>query len=108
MKAYVAFGPLSTAIRSGEEPVLSSEGDAAEDAFGGVVGEADPAVVEEAAEGRPALEHVIDNLWRYRFDGKAWRARRTQPNLELSDERYRSRACQPERGKSSRSMSSRA
>ena len=31
-------------------------------AFGGVVGHADAAVIEEAGERRPALEHVVDGL----------------------------------------------
>ena len=41
---------------------LPAEGDAAQGALGGVVREADAAVVEEARERVPALEHVEAGL----------------------------------------------
>jgi hypothetical protein len=41
---------------------LRGEGDAAHAAFGGIVGQADATVVEEAGERGPALEHVVHGL----------------------------------------------
>ena len=79
-------GPLAAAIGAGEEPGLAAEGDAAQGALGGVVGEADAAVVEEAGEAVPALEHVVHRLG----DGGVARelARsRAHPALELGDQR---------------------
>lgn len=48
-----ACGTVSTAVGAGEEPVLAA---------GGVVGEADAAVVEEASERRPALQHIASMI----------------------------------------------
>lgn len=42
--------------------VAPSQGDAAQRSFGGVVAEADPAIVEEAGKVGPAPEHVIHGL----------------------------------------------
>ena len=44
----------AAAIGAGEQPGLAAESQAAQRPLGGVVGEADPAVVEEAGEGRPS------------------------------------------------------
>ena len=49
-------GALAAAIGAGEQPVLAAQGDAAQRALGGVVGQADAAVIEEAGEGGPALQ----------------------------------------------------
>ena len=68
-------GALAAAVGAGEEPGFAAEGDAAQRAFGGVIGQADAAVVEEAGEGGPALEHVIDSPWRSRRDARDERAR---------------------------------
>lgn len=43
-------GALTAAVRAAEQPGLAAERDAAKGALGGVVGEADPAIVEEACE----------------------------------------------------------
>lgn len=58
-EAVQQCGPLATAIGTGEQPGLAAEGQPAQRPIGGVVAEADPAIVEEAAEGGPALEHVV-------------------------------------------------
>ncbi|QQN65467.1 hypothetical protein JIR23_06870 [Bradyrhizobium diazoefficiens] len=50
------------AAAAGEQPGLAAERDAAQLALGGVVGEADPAVGEEAREYLPALKHVVHGL----------------------------------------------
>ncbi len=52
-------GALTAAVGASEQPCLSAESQSAQSALGGIVGHADPAVVEEAGEGIPALEHVI-------------------------------------------------
>ena len=41
---------LPAAVGAAEQPRLAAERDAAERALGGIVGEADPAIVEEACE----------------------------------------------------------
>lgn len=48
---------LPAAIRAGEHPALSAQGDVAQGAFGGVVGEAYAAIIHEARECLPALQH---------------------------------------------------
>ena len=53
---------MGTTIRAGKEPRLSDESEAPQRPFGGVVGEADPAVTKEGCEAVPALQHVIDRL----------------------------------------------
>ena len=55
-------GALAAAIRAGEQPRLAADCDAAQCPLGGIVGEADAAVVQEAGEGWPALQHVVDCL----------------------------------------------
>ena len=80
-------GPLATTIGAGEQPCAAAERDSAQGALGGVVGQADAAVVEEAGEGRPALEHVIHGL------GGLGMARQpgalgAHPSFEVADERH--------------------
>ena len=57
-------GAVATALGTGKQPGLAAEGDAAQGPFGRVVRQADPAVVEDASEGGPAVipEHVVDRL----------------------------------------------
>jgi hypothetical protein len=69
-------GPLAAAVTAREQPGLSAESDAAEHAFGGVVGQANPAVVEEPGERRPALEGVVQRL------GEVVVTRQPSPGLE--------------------------
>src|SRR5260370_15343107 len=49
-------------VGAGEGPVVAADGDAAQRTLGGVVAEAQPAVVEEADQGIPAVEAVGDRL----------------------------------------------
>lgn len=44
-------GPSAAGIGAGEEPVLAADGDAAQNAFGGVVVEREAAIVEAAVRG---------------------------------------------------------
>ena len=55
-------GPLGASLRSGEQPCLPTKSKAPEGALGRVVRQADPTVIEEADEGPPAPQHVIDRL----------------------------------------------
>ena len=58
-------GPVATAGRTGKEAGLSAKCDTPKGAFGGIVGEAYSAVIEEALEGFPSpffLEQVVDRL----------------------------------------------
>lgn len=55
-------GAIGAALGAGESPVAPSQSNAAQRSFGCVVAEADPAVVDEAGEVGPALEHVVDRL----------------------------------------------
>jgi hypothetical protein len=48
-------GALAATIGSAEQPCLAAKRDAAQRALGGVVGEADAAIVEEAGERIPAV-----------------------------------------------------
>ncbi len=50
-------GAAAAFVGAGEGPVAASDGDTAQLALGGVVRYAQPAVVEEAGERGPALEH---------------------------------------------------
>ena len=53
-------GTVAATIGAGEQPGFPAKGDATQGSFGGIVAEADAAVVEESGEGVPTLEHVID------------------------------------------------
>lgn len=55
-------GAVGAAQAAGESSIAPSQGDAAQRSFGGVVAEADPAIVEEAGEVGPAPEHLIHGL----------------------------------------------
>ena len=53
---------LGATLAAGEGPVAPSQGDASQCALSTIVGQADPAIVEEAGEVVPAPEHVIHRL----------------------------------------------
>jgi len=55
-------GAGAAAVRAGEQPTASSEGDTPERPLGRVIGQADAAVVEEAGEQLPAPEHIVHGL----------------------------------------------
>src|SRR5260221_310848 len=52
-------GALAAAIGAGEQPRLAAERDTAQCTLGGIVGQTNPSVGEEACEGDPALEHIV-------------------------------------------------
>lgn len=76
---------LTAAIRAAEQPRLAAQGDAAQRALGGVVAEADAAIVEEADERGPAPQHVVDGLGQIVSAGELV-ARLVQPSLQFGDE----------------------
>lgn len=51
--------PLAAAIGAGEESGLAAQSQATQRPLGGVVGETDAAVLEEAGERGPAFEHLV-------------------------------------------------
>ena len=55
-------GTVGAALAAGEGPVAPSQGDASQCALSTIVGQADPAIVEDAGEVVPAPEHVIHGL----------------------------------------------
>src|SRR3546814_9429330 len=77
---------LAAAVGAAEQPGFPPQRDAAQGALGGVVGEADAAVLEEPGEGGPAPLHIADGL------GDVVAARQpgagvAHPPLQLGDER---------------------
>ena len=54
--------PFATAIGTSEQPCLATQRNPAQRPFGGIVRQTDPAIVNEPAEGNPALQHVVDRL----------------------------------------------
>ena len=55
-------GAVGAPIGSGKQPRLATERETSERSFCCVVRKADPSVIKEAGEGRPALEQVVDRL----------------------------------------------
>ena len=53
---------LPAAIGTAEQPRFTAKSHTAQSLLGGIVRNADPAVVEEAGERIPAPEHVVDRL----------------------------------------------
>ena len=54
--------PLSAAVGTCEQPRFSAQGNSAQRALRGVIGQTDPAIVEEPGEGCPTVEHVVHGL----------------------------------------------
>ena len=52
-------GPVGATLAAGESSVAPSQGDTSQCALSTIVGQADPAIVEETGEVVPAPEHVI-------------------------------------------------
>ena len=55
-------GTAAAFVGTGEGPVVAADRNSAQRPLGGIVGHAEPAVVEEPGERRPALEDVVDRL----------------------------------------------
>ena len=58
---------VAARVRTTESPVPAADRDAAHGSLGGVVGQADASIVEEAREGRPSFEAVVDGFGDRRF-----------------------------------------
>lgn len=54
--------PLSGAIGAAGQPGLSSESDASQASFGGIVRQTYPPILEEQGEARPALQDIVERL----------------------------------------------
>src|SRR5450631_3780614 len=79
-------GALAAAIRAAEQPRLPTQSDATHASLGGIVGQADATIVEEARERGPTLEHVVHGL------GDVVAARElgallSHPGLQIGDQR---------------------
>jgi hypothetical protein len=83
-------GAVAAAVTATEGPVLSSDGDAAHGPLGGIIAHAEPAVVEEAREGAPSLQRIVDRLGGIVFR-REFLALLAQPGFECFDQRLRSR-----------------
>src|ERR1700721_1851385 len=84
MRLYItaARSPIGAA----EQPRLPTQSDATHAALGGIVGQTDAAIVEEARERDPTLEHVVHGL------GDVVAARElgallSHPGLQIGDQR---------------------
>ena len=78
-------GTVAAAIGASEQPGFPAKGDATQGSFGGVVGQADTAIVEEAGEGIPTLEHVIHGAGDVRV-ARQFAAFLAHPRFERSDQ----------------------
>ncbi len=78
-------GSLAAAVRAREQPSLAAEGYATQRSLCGVVGQADPSVIEEPAERWPTLEHVVDRLRHVRVP-RHLAACTAHPGFEVDDE----------------------
>jgi hypothetical protein len=76
---------LTATIGSAEQPGLAAQGHAPQRALGGVVAEPDATIVEEADEGRPSAQHVVDGLGQV-AGARELVSRLVQPGLQLGDQ----------------------
>src|SRR6185312_16978368 len=79
-------GTLAAPIRAAEQPRLPTQSDAAYAALRGIIGQADAAIVEEARERDPTLEHVIHCLGGI-VAAREFGALLAHPGLQISDQR---------------------
>jgi hypothetical protein len=79
-------GPASSGVRTCEGPIPTPDGYAPQGAFGGVIGEADAAVVKETDELDPSRQAVIDVLGEIGL-GRQLRTLFGQPHAQVLDER---------------------
>ena len=55
-------GAVGAAVGASEQPGFAPQSKAAQGPLGRVVGQADPAVVDEADKAIPTLEHIVDRF----------------------------------------------
>ena len=75
-------GALAATVGAGKGPVVTADGDAAQGSFGRIVGQANAAIIEEAGQGRPEFEAVLDGLGDRVFRGE-FGALLAQPGSEV-------------------------
>ena len=78
--------PRRPTVGAGEQPCSSSKGKASERTFGGVVGQADPPIIEEGSKTRPTLEHVVGG-WGDRRRAGELAALLAEPGVQVLDHR---------------------
>src|ERR1019366_5958120 len=78
--------PVPAGVGTAERPIAPADRNSAHGPFGGIIRQADAAVVEEAGEGRPSVQTVIDGLGDFALRRDAI-ALFTQPGFECGDER---------------------
>ena len=57
-----ASGPFATTVGTREQPCFSAQSYATQRPLSRIVRQANPSIIEEPAEGGPALQHVVDRL----------------------------------------------
>ena len=79
-------GTVGTAFGASKQPGFSAERKATQRPFGGIVGQADPAILDEPSEPVPVIEQVLDRL---DDGGRARQPRKlvTQPTLQSGQQR---------------------
>ena len=76
---------VAARVRAAEGPVAAADRDAANGSLGGIVRQADAAVVEEARERLPVIEGVVDRFGKRALRGELL-ALASEPFLEAVDE----------------------
>ena len=77
---------VTVAVGAGEQPGLPPERDPAQGPLGGIVGQADAAILEEPGKAWSSLEHVVHGLGDRGVAGKP-RAFLAHPGLEIGEQR---------------------
>jgi len=85
IRVYTAAARSPPRSETGEQPCPAPQGNAAQCALGGVVAQADAAVVEEAGESRPARQHIVDRLGGFGMARQAG-ALGAHPCFEIGDD----------------------
>ena len=81
-------GTAATFVRAREGLVAAADSDSTHRAFGGIIAETDSSVIQEAHEGCPTAETVINGLRCVILRGEP-RTLLVQPSLKSIDERLR-------------------
>ncbi len=85
IKEYIAAARSPPRSEPANNQLLAAEGYATQRSLCGVVGQADPSVIEEPAERWPTLEHVVDRLRHVRVP-RHLAACTEHPGFEVDDE----------------------
>ena len=86
MSEYIAAARWPPRADPANSHDLRPRANATQSAFSGVVAEADPTIAQEASEGLPALEHIVDRLGDIGVSGHS-AARASHPALQRGNQR---------------------